>query len=280
MLNPVPRSKAEKKISLNAENPNSWDKIDRNPLRLDLLVLSAYADNWRSALADLTDIFHQQRRFILAAKFDNVKDFQETINFTTMSKLQALEEKVQVMPSMIRSTIALLDHMLSLNEALFERELYDDSEREELSQALNAIRMRVEGYLATSIALETRINGIFKLVSNAMILRTQTTTADINHHALDLTKESVQDNSVLKLATLATLFYLPGSFVAGIFGMNYFDFGDGAKIEIASNFWIYLAVTIPLTVLTGMAWWLAVRHQKHKAPGHHSGRSSSEWEKV
>jgi len=68
------------------------------------------------------------------------------------------------MPSMIRSTIALLDHMLSLNEALFERELYDDSEREEISQALNAMRMRVEGYLATSIALETRINGIFKLV--------------------------------------------------------------------------------------------------------------------
>lgn len=62
--------------------------------------------------------------------------------------------------------------------------------------------------------------------------------------------------------------------------MNYFDFGDGAKIEIASNFWIYLAVTIPLTILTGMAWWLAVRHQKHKAPGHHSGRSSSEREKV
>jgi len=65
MLNPVPRSKAEKKISLNAENPNSWDKIDRNPLRLDLLVFSAYADNWRSALADLTDIFHQQVRAII-----------------------------------------------------------------------------------------------------------------------------------------------------------------------------------------------------------------------
>lgn len=81
-----------------------------------------------------------------------------------MSKLQALEEKVQVMPSMIRPTIALLDHMLSLNEVLFERELYDDSEQEEIFQALNAMRMRVEGYLATSIALETRINGIFKLV--------------------------------------------------------------------------------------------------------------------
>lgn len=47
-----------------------------------------------------------------------------------------------------------------------------------------------------------------------MILRTQTTTANINHNALDLTKKSIQDNSVLKLATLATLFYLPGSFVA------------------------------------------------------------------
>lgn len=67
MLNPVPRSKAETKISLNAENPNSWEKIDRNPLRLDLLVLSAYADNWRSALADLADIFLEQVRAIVTS---------------------------------------------------------------------------------------------------------------------------------------------------------------------------------------------------------------------
>lgn len=47
-----------------------------------------------------------------------------------------------------------------------------------------------------------------------MVLRAQATTADINDRALLLTKESIEDNSVVKLATLATLFYLPGSFVA------------------------------------------------------------------
>ncbi|THX58525.1 hypothetical protein D6D06_02845 [Aureobasidium pullulans] len=279
MLNPVSRSKAEEKLGIKARDSKIWARIEQNPLRLDLLVISTYVDNWRSALTELAEIFQEQRRFILAAKFNDVDDFQKTINFTTMSRLQALEGKVQVMPNMIRSTIMLIDHLVSLNNTLYESRIYDATEQENICQALTAMRVRVDGYLATSVALETRISGIFKLVSNAMILRTQTTTANINHNALDLTKKSIQDNSVLKLATLATLFYLPGSFVAGIFGMNYFDFGDGAKLEIASNFWIYLAVTIPLTILTGLAWKLAVRRQEQKESSDQSS-SAEMWDKV
>lgn len=61
--------------------------------------------------------------------------------------------------------------------------------------------------------------------------------------------------------------------------MNYFDFGNGAKLEIASNFWIYLAVTIPLTILTGLAWKLAVRRQEQKESSDQSS-SAEMWDKV
>lgn len=183
MLNPVPCSKAERTISLKAEDQRKWESIKRNPLRLDLAILSTYMDNWRLALADLADMFHEQvsvssmtylipvqaltsiqRRFILAAKFNIVRDFQDTINFTTMSKLQALEEKVQVIPNMIRSSITLLDHLVTLSKALCGSGMYDELEQEEVKQSLDAMRTRADGYLATSVALETRINGIFKLV--------------------------------------------------------------------------------------------------------------------
>ncbi|THY67611.1 hypothetical protein D6C97_00733 [Aureobasidium pullulans] len=80
-----------------------------------------------------------------------------------------LEEKVQVMPNMIRSTITLIDHLLSSNEALLDDGFYDELEHEDIIQALKAMRTRTDGYLATSIALETRINGIFKLASHLTI---------------------------------------------------------------------------------------------------------------
>lgn len=67
MFNPVPRSKAEEKISLKAEKLRDWADIEKSPLRLDLLILSAYVDNWRPALADLADIFQEQVRRVFVA---------------------------------------------------------------------------------------------------------------------------------------------------------------------------------------------------------------------
>lgn len=58
----------------------------------------------------------------------------------------------------------LIDHLVSLNNTLYESGIYDATEQENICQALTAMRVRVDGYLATSVALETRISGIFKLV--------------------------------------------------------------------------------------------------------------------
>lgn len=54
--------------------------------------------------------------------------------------------------------------------------------------------------------------------------------------------------------TLVGVLYLPGSFISGIFGSNFFNYSPGSDgrpdWNMSSKFWIYWAVTIPLTIVT------------------------------
>ncbi|KKK16273.1 hypothetical protein ARAM_003167 [Aspergillus rambellii] len=60
------------------------------------------------------------------------------------------------------------------------------------------------------------------------------------------------DSSTMKIIAVVSMVYLPGTFVSGLFGANFFSFQDGWAM--ASNFWLYWAVTIPLTMGTVLVW--------------------------
>lgn len=75
MLNPVSRSKAEEKLGIKARDSKIWARIEQNPLRLDLLVISTYVDNWRSALTELAEIFQEQVSISMNVALRTVSDF-------------------------------------------------------------------------------------------------------------------------------------------------------------------------------------------------------------
>ncbi|KAL2787666.1 hypothetical protein BJX66DRAFT_340978 [Aspergillus keveii] len=56
------------------------------------------------------------------------------------------------------------------------------------------------------------------------------------------------------IAFLATV-YLPGVYVSGIFGTSFFSFQSNGASNVSSDFWIFWAATVPLTVLTLLVWW-------------------------
>ena len=69
-----------------------------------------------------------------------------------------------------------------------------------------------------------------------------------------------QDSKNMKLIAIVGLIYLPGTFVSGIFGMNFFSFEDQNGHQtwnVSDKFYIYLAITLPLTLLTISIWVLA-----------------------
>ena len=65
----------------------------------------------------------------------------------------------------------------------------------------------------------------------------------------------------MKAITLLTMAFLPATFVATIFSMGFFEFqkdGTASELRVAPQVWMYVAVTVPLTivVLCACALWL------------------------
>ena len=52
-----------------------------------------------------------------------------------------------------------------------------------------------------------------------------------------------------------TMVFLPGTFVSGIFGMVFFDAKEDGYI-VDPRWWLFLAITLPLTMATIGTWWL------------------------
>ncbi|KAH8810749.1 hypothetical protein F5884DRAFT_875544 [Xylogone sp. PMI_703] len=62
---------------------------------------------------------------------------------------------------------------------------------------------------------------------------------------------SKQDSSAMKIIAVLTTFFLPGTFMATFFAMPLFNWSQPSISQVTSHhFWIYWAVTVPLTLVT------------------------------
>lgn len=87
-------------------------------------------------------------------------------------------------------------------------------------------------------------------------------TIGISNKLLKLTDESLDGNSTVRIVTLVTLIYLPASFVSTLLGMNLFDYGPAGDFKISHQFWIFIVIAVPLTVMTVGSWyWFSRRRQ-------------------
>jgi len=145
--------------------------------------------------------------------------------------------------------------------------------------------MTLREYVESSSALESRVRNALDLVGYTLTLHHLLETAkvdkelrDITHELRDmtekmknLTQDTVDDSATVKIITIVSAFYLPGSFVASLYGMNFFAFDSTSQsIAIGTNFWIFVATWLPLTAITVAVyiltlWFVARRKGK---PGH------------
>ena len=62
-----------------------------------------------------------------------------------------------------------------------------------------------------------------------------------------------QDSRALRIIQILSMLFLPASLVSSIFGMGFFSTSQGtdgqAIFTISHNWWLYLAISAPLTVL-------------------------------
>jgi hypothetical protein len=81
-----------------------------------------------------------------------------------------------------------------------------------------------------------------------------------------LAHASKRDSTAMKTLSLLGALFLPGTFLASIFSMTFFDFSGDAAPYVSSDLWIYFVVTIPLTLaIVGSWWFMDKRREKQYA---------------
>ena len=108
-------------------------------------------------------------------------------------------------------------------------------------------------------------NQLFNLI-NQQETRLSISVAQDSRTIASATKD---DSTAMKTLAAVTVFFLPGTFVAAFFSMLLFQWGTQTigHSAVSRQFWIYGAVSIPLTIMTLTLWfaWMRLQARRHRA---------------
>ena len=71
--------------------------------------------------------------------------------------------------------------------------------------------------------------------------------------SLAIARDTKRDSSSMKAIAALTMVFLPATAVTSFFGMSFFDSSSGPW-QVSGEWWIFLAVTVPLTIATVVVW--------------------------
>ncbi|KAF3311892.1 hypothetical protein TWF173_007977 [Orbilia oligospora] len=76
-----------------------------------------------------------------------------------------------------------------------------------------------------------------------------------NQHMRVIAAKGAKDTKMVAFITIITAIFLPATFIASIFGTNFFDFdGDTKELVVGKNFWIYFVFAGGITTLIFLGW--------------------------
>ena len=152
--------------------------------------------------------------------------------------------------SLIQSADIGIDLMDGLRLAQ-DRFVYFSMSREgaKYPQSINAatylkkgIEARKRWLLGAKSRKDTAMNLVYNIVSQK--------EAETN---MGIAQDTRKDSHSMKAIAALTMVFLPASAVSSFFGMAFFD-GQGGILTTTDEWWIFLAVTIPLTVAVVIVW--------------------------
>ncbi|KAI0009695.1 hypothetical protein F4779DRAFT_617338 [Xylariaceae sp. FL0662B] len=145
----------------------------------------------------------------------------------------------------------------------------------ESTRDLSSMGAILQGFVDSSKVLQDRIRNSIDLIGYTLTIHNQQElqnlaqeTGEVTRKLKELTENTVDDSAIVRIITIVSAFYLPGSFVATIFGMNFFDFDEARRrIMIASDFWIFVVIWAVLTLITvGVFYLTYLRNSRGKGP--------------
>ncbi|PLB46429.1 hypothetical protein P170DRAFT_438224 [Aspergillus steynii IBT 23096] len=234
------------------------------------LILSTYLPSWRWCIAKLGQEI--ETTVDAALTFDSSDTDDSKKSLLGLLKPQYLGDKLLPLSSRLGVALDIVQRLEEFNTELNSKSITSAGNFQHVTDETKYQKAVLQGYLNSISVLEKKVQGISDLLAVSLNLNYQAVTVEINNKMLKLTNAAIHDNATVKVVTLVTLIYLPASFVSTLLGMNLFDFdggNDGGEFTISRQFWIFVIVAVPLTLLTLASWYLITQRRlrlirKHK----------------
>ncbi|RAK87269.1 hypothetical protein BO79DRAFT_229635 [Aspergillus costaricaensis CBS 115574] len=141
-------------------------------------------------------------------------------------------------------TLEVAEHTMQclVEEQARSYELYPDINKGEWLQNKRNLLRRAKDFHS----LKIRSRSLSERLHNEINLGFNLVSQRFGHDAKS-------DSAMMRTVAIVSMVYLPGTFVSGLFGTNFFDYENGKEV-MTSSFWIYWAITIPLTLITMFVW--------------------------
>ncbi|KAI3528936.1 hypothetical protein CSPX01_15888 [Colletotrichum filicis] len=235
------------------------------PAMLHHYILSCYLDNWRAYLRHLGDRFS---KVLNTAMVPHAKmDHNVWVTFKSVRELRNTNDLALFASACCQSNLEVTGCILSTGKFL--------------AAEFQSMETMLRGYIDSSAVLRQRVDNTVELASYTLSLHNQQelqlltremkthikNTGDVTLKLKDLTENTVDDSAIVRIITIISAIYLPGSFVGSLFGSNYFSFNEKTrKIAIARDFWVFVLVWLIFTVFTVAAYFYTyIRKKKKKA---------------
>ncbi|KAI1768814.1 hypothetical protein GGR53DRAFT_311333 [Hypoxylon sp. FL1150] len=130
----------------------------------------------------------------------------------------------------------------------------------------------MEHYIHTSLE---RLHIQRQALYNIMAQKESKLNLEIASQQRRLAHATKRDGTAMKTLSLLGAVFLPGTFMASVFSMTFFDFnvgpnnGDpsdssGGGAQVSNELWLYFVVTIPLTLVIVLSWYFIDRRREKK----------------
>ncbi|KAF4977947.1 hypothetical protein FZEAL_5595 [Fusarium zealandicum] len=120
----------------------------------------------------------------------------------------------------------------------------------------------LENYIHTSLE---RLKVQREELSNMISQRDAKFNIEMAREQRRIAHASKRDSTAMKTLSFIGALFLPGTFLATVFGTSFFKFEDNAS-PVSRELWIFFAVTVPVTVLVVVFWiWYEAQQRKGDA---------------
>jgi hypothetical protein len=159
-------------------------------------------------------------------------DINIPINANTLTRVRFIEGRLLPLLPIFRSYDETFTGLLNLNNSLFAHQGITHASQTQINRRIQNLSRQNAAYARNTQFLLSKIVSMAQLLSDVLALKNQHVAQAQNDHLFNMVKTShlmtqltVRDSATIRVITIATLAFLPSTFVAvsGIYPAPCFD---------------------------------------------------------